>query len=327
MMLSEYQNLLQSLPPRGLERFVADVIRGLERFREVQLNSVVNGMEIDIVAKEKDTSATNPVIWVFEVKASIVVGTDVVRHLAATRVMVDSRFKNAHLVLVVAGQLTSSALSATKQIGIETWDCQKLLSLAPKEVLERYFGQAPDKTLTSEEDAKGESLLKSLDSTEAGKKSWSAYQKLSSDIVEYLFCPPLESPRYEVPDVTANDRRDMILENGALDGFWAQIRQTYKAEYVVVDAKNYSAPIKKGPVIDVAHYLKPYGCGLFGILLCRKGPSSSALHAIRGLWIGSQKLIVVLADKDVAEMIKLKRTGGKPEELLRRIIADFRMAL
>jgi len=324
---SEYQSLLQSLPPRGLERLVADVIRGQERFYEVHLNSVVNGMEVDILAQEAGTSATDPVIWVFEVKASIIVGIDAVRRLAATREILGSRFKIAHLVLVVAGQLAPSALPAAKQMGIEIWDCQELLRLASEEVLERYFGQAPDKTVISEEDAKGESLLKSLESTEPGKKSWSAYQGLSSKIIEYLFCPPLVLRRYDFPDMTAHDRRDAIFENAAFDGYWAQLRQTYKAEYVVVDAKNYSAPIEKRPVLELAHYLKPHGCGLFGILMCRKGSSAAARRAIQEHWIGCQKLIVVLADSDAKEMIEIKRKGGKPEEQLARIIADFRMAL
>lgn len=324
---SEYQSLLQSLPPRGLERFVADVIRGQDRFCEVHLNSVVNGMEVDILAREGGASATDPQIWVFEVKASIIVGIDAVRRLAAAREILGSGFRIAHLVLVVAGQLAPSALPAAKQMGIEIWDCQYLLSLAPKEVLEQYFGQAPDKTVISDEDAKAEALLKSLDSTEAGLKSWSAYQRLSSKIIEYLFCPPLVFRRYDFPDETKHDRRDAIFENAVSDGYWAQLRQTYKADYVVVDAKNYSDAIPKRPVLELAHYLKPHGCGLFGILMCRKGSSAAARRAIQEHWIGCQKLIVVLADKDIKDMIQIKRKGGKPEEQLARIIADFRMGL
>ena len=119
----------------------------------------------------------------------------------------------------------------------------------------------------------------------------------------------------------------MIFENSAVDGFWSQIRNTYSAHYVVADAKNYGAPLKKQPVLDIAHYLKPYGCGLFGLLVSRKGAGLSALHAIREQWIGGQKLIVVLSDSELEEMINIKADGGKPEEVIRKAIADFRMSL
>jgi hypothetical protein len=85
--------------------------------------------------------------------------------------------------------------------------------------------------------------------------------------------------------------------------------------------------IDKQPVLDIAHYLKPYGCGLFGIFMTRNGPSPAADHAIREQWIGAQKMIVVLSDSDVEEMLTIKGSGGRPEELIRKKIADFRMSL
>lgn len=119
----------------------------------------------------------------------------------------------------------------------------------------------------------------------------------------------------------------MIFENPAVEGFWSYIRNTYSAHYVVADAKNYGAPLTKQPVLDIAHYLKPFGCGLFGLLLSRKGAGASALHALREQWIGGQKMMVVLSDSDLEEMIKIKAAGGKPEEIIRKAIAEFRMSL
>jgi hypothetical protein len=119
----------------------------------------------------------------------------------------------------------------------------------------------------------------------------------------------------------------MICENSTMTGFWTLIRTTYAAQYIVIDAKNYSEPIEKQPVLDIAHYLKAHGCGLFGILVTRKGASEAAEHAIREQWISARKMIVVLADTDVEEMLRIKTSGGKPEEIIRKKIADFRMSL
>jgi len=75
--------------------------------------------------------------------------------------------------------------------------------------------------------------------------------------LEFLFCPPLELPRYEFSDADVRNRRDILFENPGADGFWAQIRGDYSAHYIVVDAKNYAKPAPKSSVLDIAHYLKP----------------------------------------------------------------------
>jgi len=91
--------------------------------------------------------------------------------------------------------------------------------------------------------------------------------------------------------------------------------------------KNYEEPLDKRPVLDIAHYLKPYGCGLFGILVSRRGASDACLHAIREQWIGAQKMIVVISDEQLLEMLRIKGEAGAPEEIIRASIATFRMSL
>jgi hypothetical protein len=44
-------------------------------------------------------------------------------------------------------------------------------------------------------------------------------------------------------------------------------------------------------------------------LVARKGASQTAEHTIREQWIGSQKMIVVLSDSEVEEMITIKSLG------------------
>jgi len=283
---------------------------------------------LDIVAIEVDSVGPIPPKWYFEVKKRELTSIDVVDSLLGK--YHDLRPTNGpiRLVLVTSGSLTQAARHRSQSDGLEVWDSATLANLATPEVMERYFGEGAQLTESPQQNNRKSNLfLQALGNTPPGKEFWSAYQRLGSDIFEYLFCPPLEPPRYNVPDSDSRNVRDMIFENSTTTGFWALIRAAYAAQYIVIDAKNYSDLIEKQPVLDIAHYLKSYGCGLFGILLTRKGSNEAADHAIREQWIGAQKLIVVLSDSDVEEMLLIKSTGGRPEELIRKKIADFRMSL
>jgi hypothetical protein len=255
------------------------------------------------------------------------VGADVARYL---HFVASSEHPDAptQFVLVTSGSLTPAAIEALYGSGIQVWDSQKLAELAPSDLIEEYFGMKSEKVKAdSDESRKAHTLRAALTALAPGKGEWPAYQRLIADILEFLFCPPLGQPHYELPDEEAGNKRDVIFENPLGAGFWAQVRSDYVAHYIVVDAKNYEDPIRKRSVLDISHYLKPYGCGLFALLVSRKGPDDAAAHATREQWIGGQKMIVHLDDTRIVEMLDLKAVGGEPQEVIRRQIANFRMAL
>jgi hypothetical protein len=66
---------------------------------------------------------------------------------------------------------------------------------------------------------------------------------------------------------------------------------------------------------------------MFGIILNRVGTSKAAEHAIKEQCIGNGKMIVVLNDEDLLEVLRLKQTNGKPEEIIKMKIADIIMKL
>lgn len=183
----------------------------------------------------------------------------------------------------------------------------------------------------TDEDASRKSKLAALGSglerLASGHDSWAQYQRLVADIIEELFVPPLANPRYESSDGLGRNRRDIVLENNAADGFWSHVRERYSAEYVVVDAKNDSKPIGKASVVAFAHYLKVHGCGLFGILATRLGPGKAAAYAAREVWISERKLILILNDEDLRNMLTFSAEGGTAEDVLRRRVMEFRLSL
>lgn len=327
MNLDQFQQSLLSLSPLDFEKFVAEVVRRSDRFDNVRLQAMVQDRGIDVEAMEKDPLLGRPRRWVFQVKRAKLVGVDVADYMYAIARSAEQEGP-VQAVLVIAGGITKHAQALLARTGIEVWDAAKLAELAPPDLLAEWFGSKPEQPGPDKASSiKSAAFRAALVGTARGRERWSEFQRLVADTLEFLFCPPLELPRYELSDADARNRRDILFENPGSAPFWAQIRADYSAHYIVVDAKNYAKPIPKSAVLDIAHYLKPYGCGMFALLVSRTGSSIAAAHATREQWIGGRKMIIHLSDQDLLEMLDLRATGGAPEEIIRRRIADFRMSL
>jgi hypothetical protein len=151
--------------------------------------------------------------------------------------------------------------------GLVIWDRSVLLAKTPPEIAELY--RAARRREVSRD--RGTELITRLASIPAGRDHWSEYQGLVGRLMEYLFVPPLGVPALEISNESGADRRDLVMANMAEGGVWSLVRQLYRAEYVVVDAKNYTEALDKKPILEVAHYLKWYGPGLFALVACQQG--------------------------------------------------------
>ena len=68
-------------------------------------------------------------------------------------------------------------------------------------------------------------------------------------------------------------------------------------------------------------------CLLFGIIIARKGLSAASAYALREVWLYEHKMIVVLNDVDIEQMLIEKRNGNNPAKLLIKKIEDFRLLI
>jgi hypothetical protein len=171
-------------------------------------------------------------------------------------------------------------------------------------------------------------LIRTLKATQPGKKDCAVYQSVVGDILELLFCPPLSKPLCEHSDKAQANRRDFILPNYADSGFWRSIRERYGADYIVVDAKNFTGKITKTEVLQIANYLKPHGAGLLALIVCRTGGDSRGCDiTLREQWLIHRKLILILDDHEIEEMLVAKSDGRPPEEIIGRRIERFRLSM
>lgn len=321
----------------AFENFVTEVLIKSEKYSDVQPNKVFKNREIDIIAKPKEPNGQTLVIEVKLFTSKI--NTGLIEHIHAKWADISSEIGNSYPVIVSLGSLTDEAVKVANAKGVGFWnfdDLEKQLDDVNEfnKLFSKYrtnikaFSKiSMEKRVEQKGPSKEDLFINNLKSIPPGKQAWSKYQQTIYDIFEHVFCPPLDAPKYELADDDKRNRRDIIFENPSQNGFWKSIKEDYKGDYIVVDAKNYAPTLSKRPIIDIAHYLKPYGCGMFGIIVSRKGIGPSGIHARKEQWIGNQKMIVVLSDDDVVDMLKEKAKNHPPEEILRKKLSDFRMKL
>jgi len=313
---------LSELDSLEFENLIFDVVKASANFSNVVKINAEEDPSFSLFAYEK-INETESVRAIFHIKRTFLITPDYIKN-RGDHWTSQGYFKTSKLYLVTEGTITDEASRQARKYGIIIWDIYTLDSLVDEKLRNKYF-ERPYQVRSSE--SKEDNLSRALQKLKAGPKEWSTYQQLSGDIFSHLFSPPLSPPRFDHSDAEDRNRRDMIYENSNEHTFWKMIREMYQAHYIVVDAKNSGKLLNKRPVIDIAHYLKPYGCGMFGILLARLGTSNAANHAIKEQWIGNQKMIVTLNDKEILEMLKIKQTNGRPEEIIRMKLANFRMSL
>ena len=238
--------------------------------------------------------------------------------------------KPDELVLAFPGRLHPSDVERLKEASISVWDVdfigttfRKAIAANAHPYFQALFQAIAGKQLQSEE----AELIEKLKACQPGRTDWPVYERLIGQILEHLFCPPLAAPISQSSDEAEVNRRDYILPNYADAGFWRFIRETYSADYIVVDAKNSANEVGKGDALQIANYLKEYGAGLFGIIICRIDPDAGCDHTIREQWAHSRKMVLVINDADVEKMLLARSSGGRAEELLSSKLQEFRLSM
>jgi hypothetical protein len=193
--------------------------------------------------------------------------------------------------------------------------------------------------LTSEQ---AKSLIIQLTSCPKDGKN-KKYEEICKEILTFLFCKDipeakaLNNPSSQSESDQGYERRDLVFQNSATDGFWLDIRKDYQAVGIVVDAKNYKNTITKKTIHDTAVYLNEKGLGMFGIVVARKIPNeskssltknqrlNSTVKAQLDQWEKNGKMIIMLDDDDLILMINQKVHGDDPTSLIRERVFTVRL--
>ncbi len=237
-------------------------------------------------------------------------------------------YPSGELIVAFPGLMDDATLQSFQQDGYTVWDARHLLGIFEHEIKSTPHETYQQRLMDLPERLPQEEFLSlRLRNCPPGASHWMDYQKLVGEILTHLFCGPLLLPQVEHSDATKKNRRDFIFPNYAEGGFWRYLRDRYEADYIVVDAKNSAEEVGKDSVNQITNYLKGPGTGLFGIIVCRTGPSSGASTTVYEKWLFDRKLIVFVTDEDIVRMLLAKAAQGDPTRILTDIIQRFRLSI
>lgn len=309
------------------EKYIYEVIQKSDKFRNVKLEEKIGRDNIvDIIAERK--KGKNWEKLAIEVKYSTAFTIDRINSVVISLKEIQQSIQDVKCIFLFPGKLTAEANLILTRNEIEIWDGEYLASRFKEEIEQTYHPVFSSLFGVKYYYQKEEQIfIDKLHACKPGKENWKVYQNLIGDVLTFLFCPPLLPPLSERADANKINRRDFIFPNYCDKGFWAYLRSKYLADYIVIDAKNYRQKISKNEVLQISNYLKEHGTGLFGIIITRNGVSESAIYTLREVWAVDKKMIIILQDNDVEQMLLERLANREPENIIRQKIEDFRLSI
>jgi hypothetical protein len=176
-------------------------------------------------------------------------------------------------------------------------------------------------------DTQGAELCRELRSISRGRNSWSQYETLCERILKYLFPNDLHGWHSQTWTDDGLNRYDYICRIKPTTEFWRFLLDHLDSRYVLFEFKNYTGPIKQGQVLTTEKYLLERGLRRVAIILTRAGADPNAVAMTQGAMRESGKLMLVVDDNKVCEMLHMKGRGEDPSDCLFEIADDFLLTL
>lgn len=168
-------------------------------------------------------------------------------------------------------------------------------------------------------------FVEKLDECPLGSEGWHKFEQICTEILTFLFVPPLAPPTIQARSYSGIDRRDAVFPNRNFTptNIWGSIFAELGARLILVEFKNYDATsIGKEEVDQTRNYLNQ-PMGKLAIIVCSKPPDESA-HIRRNTIYSSEKKVILFVSKEhLKEMLFIKERGGDPADLIMDLIEKF----
>ncbi|MBE7653456.1 hypothetical protein [Tenacibaculum finnmarkense] len=173
-------------------------------------------------------------------------------------------------------------------------------------------------------------FIQRLDACPLGSPGWVQFENLCTEVLTYLFVPPLIRPQRQANTYSGVNRRDAIFPNRNIvpntdqhSKNWFHLFQELNARMILFEFKNYEATeIGTNEVNQTLNYLTN-PMGRFAILVCTKTPNNSAHIRRNTIYSNDQKVILFMTKEHLKEMLVMKERDEDPSDLVIDLLEMF----
>lgn len=165
-------------------------------------------------------------------------------------------------------------------------------------------------------------IIRKLEEIKTGREHFANYEIVCCDILEYLFNDYLALWNKQVHSNDELYRFDLCcrIKTGDVEEFFEIIRGYFKSKYIIFEFKNYEDKISQKEIYTTEKYLYAKALRGVAIIITRKGINTNGIKAIKGCLRENGKLIIVLTDNDLKEMLYIKYRNESPSDYMMNIL-------
>lgn len=166
-----------------------------------------------------------------------------------------------------------------------------------------------------------EAYANDLKKMPVGQETARDYQRKILEILNSLFEPDLIDGKLEEPTIHGSERRDIIFVNDSDKSFFEYLRNSHKNFLLMFEVKNVSE-LSPDHFNQTATYLGDK-LGYCGFIVTRNQPSKS--DNVKGIAVYNnlKRVIIVLSDEDMIEMLLMKGRNSDPMRHLQKRYRQF----
>jgi hypothetical protein len=313
------------------EDWVAELFRELGY--NVEQNVFIGGIELDLVV-ERD-GLRSPVDVIF---SNHPVNLSRILEKAARLAPIVETHGYVSSVIVVLGPVTAHAKHfAAESHHARIWDISVLRERSKslpelRKKLAALTGESEPYGIVTQRDKEElrteATLIERLEQHyKYGALSPAEYELLCQEVMTFLFDPDLYGFERQARTSDGANRYDFICRIKSGDPFWDSLRTDFRTRSILFECKNYDEPITADQIYSTERYLFSGALRTVCFLIARKGADDGCKRAAQGALRESGKLILLLSNEDLVEMLKLKEEMGGPTSYLDEKIWQFIITL
>ncbi|OAP38447.1 hypothetical protein AU381_23050 [Sinorhizobium glycinis] len=185
------------------------------------------------------------------------------------------------------------------------------------------------RTIEHDTDEETEALIGKLKQHSVNKNALtpSEYETLCMSVFVKLFDPHLYGFEKQAETTDGGNRYDFICRISSGSPFWDGLRHDFRTRAILFECKNYEEQIGADQIYSTERYLFSTALRTVGVLISRLGPSPAAIRAAQGAMRESGKLLILLSNRDLIEMLGLSSQEHGAENFLDKRVWDFIISL